>query len=582
MHADSIRPLLHACDCSGAIMSNSQPTRTETAQANRYAEPMHGDLALAHGAMAAGVSLVTGYPGSPATGVFDALLEMLPPSEAYVHWAPNEKVAAEMAIGASLAGQRALVVLKSVGLNIALDPLATFSYSGCFGGLVILVGDDPQGWSSQNEQDSRWLARVAELPVIEPTDVGQAACLMAQAFAWSEAHQLPILLRITTGLTLDSALVESPWRLPEPMGVFPRKRGRWVVLPDNVVKRRRTLHRHLRELAQDLEHSPYDRATIQGPLGVLAVGHARSKLAQLVEAGLNLSVLGLTSVWPLPEESLTRWLAPLERLLVVEEGGPFVEQGLRALIQRQGLNTIVLGRQDRVMPEEGELTATTLAAGLHALAPELSLPDVQEHTRAMPSKTPLCDGCGYWPVMEGLLAEMEARGGRSRHIVVGETGCMVRGDLPPLELFDVKYSLGAGLGLGLGLALAGGRSSGREPERVVALVGDSSFFHTDINALPQIVQAGAPITVILLDNRVTALTGGQAHPGTPVDERGAGRPPTDIAAVLRAYGIEPAIVSPNDIAHLRETLSAALDANGPSFVLADVPCPRYPTGGRAP
>ncbi len=541
--------------------------------------PLRGDVALAQGVLAAGVSLVTGYPGSPATGVFDALLE-LAPSDTYIHWAPNEKVAMEMAMGASLGGQRALVVLKSVGLNIALDPLATFSYSGCFAGLVILVGDDPQGWSSQNEQDSRWLARVAELPVIEPTDVGQAAGLMAQAFAWSEARQLPVIVRITTGLSLDSAPVEPPWRLPPPVGVFLRKRGRWVVLPDNVVRRRRTLHRRLRELAQDLERSPYDRAGGQGRLGVLAVGHAWAKLTRLLGAEAPLSVLGLSSVWPLPEESLARWLAPLERLLVVEEGGAFVEQELRALIQRRGLAIVVLGRQDRAMPEEGELSNAALAAGLQALAPGLALPPTKEQTRAMPSKTPLCAGCGYWPVMEALAAEMEARGGRQRHIVVGETGCMVRGDLPPLELFDVKYSLGASLGLGLGLALAGSRS--RTRPRVVALVGDSAFFHTNLNALPQIVQAGASMTVIVLDNRVTALTGGQAHPGTPQDERGALRASADIAAVLRAYGIEPATVSAEEPDELRAALAAALAAPGPAFVLADAPCPRYPTGEQSP
>lgn len=539
--------------------------------------PLRGDAALAQGALAAGVSLVTGYPGSPATGVFDALLE-LAPDDAYVHWAPNEKVAMEMAMGASLAGQRALVVLKSVGLNIALDPLATFSYSGSFGGLVILVGDDPQGWSSQNEQDSRWLARLAELPLIEPTDVSQAAALLAQAYAWSESRQLPIIVRITTGLSLDRAPVAQPWQLPPPVGVFPRQRGRWVVLPENVVKRRRTLHRRLRELAQDLALSPFDHAHGQGPLGVLAVGHAWAKLAHLLGDDPPLSALALSSVFPLPEEPVLRWLAPVERLLVLEEGGPFVEQELRALLQRRGLPLQVLGRQDRAMPEEGELTAAHIAAGLRALAPHLALPPAEEHARPMPSKTPLCEGCGYWPVMHALAAEMEARGGRRQHIVVGETGCMVRGNLPPLELFDVKYSLGASLGIGLGLALA----QGRNRPRVVALVGDSAFFHTNLNALPQIMQAQPAMTVVILDNRVTALTGGQAHPGTPFDERGAPRPGADIAAVLRAYGIEPALVDPDHPAALRQAIADALASPGPSFVLARVPCIRYPTGGCSP
>lgn len=556
-------------------------TGTESNQAGPFAAPLRGDVALAHGALAAGVALVTGYPGSPATGVFNAMLA-LAPEGASVQWAPNEKVALEMAMGASLAGQRVLVTLKGVGLNVALDPLATFSYSGCSGGMVIVVGDDPQGWSSQNEQDSRWLARVAEAPVIEPTHVGQAANLMAQAYAWSEAHRLPVLVRITTSFSLDSAVVEAPWRLPPPVGVFLRQRGRWVVLPDNVVKRRVTLHRRLRELADDLERSPYDRVTGQGPLGVLAIGHTRSKLAQLLNPEAPLSVLGLSSVWPLPEGSLARWLEPIEQVLVFEEGGPFVEQELRALIQRKGLGTRVLGRDDGVVPQEGELRLAHLARGLRNLAPELPVGETKEPLRAMPSKTPLCDNCGYRPVMQALIAEMEARGGRSRHIVVGETGCMVRGDLPPLELFDVKYSLGASLGIGLGLALASAQQPAQVRQRVVALVGDSAFFHSNVNALPQVIQAGAPMTVIVMDNRITALTGGQVHPGTPRDERGAPRSSADIASVLRAYGIEPAVVSLSDPVGLQQALAAALGTPGPAFVLADVPCARHYIGERSP
>ncbi len=551
----------------------SAPITPVPPSADLFAAPLRGDQALAYGALAAGVSLVTGYPGSPATPVFDAILAASMPGERLVQWAPNEKVAMEIAMGASLAGQRSLVVLKSVGLNIGLDPLATFSLSGCFGGLVILLGDDPGGWGSQNEQDSRWLARVAEVPVIEPGDIVHAANLMVQAYAWSEAHGLPIIVRITNSYATERAIVEPPWTLPPPHGFFLRKRDRWVVLPATVVKRHRSLHRHLRDLQHDLNGSPYDRAGGEGTLGVIAVGHTLPRVREALAPGAPVSLLSLTSVWPLPEESLMRWMGGLERVLVIEEGGPFVEQGLRDLLQRQGASVVLHGREDRSVPEEGELTVADIAAALEVLSSGLGAPVEAAVARAMPSRVPLCEGCGYTPLFEALLAAMEGHGGRARHIVVGETGCMVRANLPPMELFDVKYGLGASLAMGLGLALSTDR------QRIVCLVGDSSFFHTNINALPQVVQAGADMTVIILDNGVTALTGGQTHPGTPVDERGVLRAEQDIVPILEAYGIVPAIVSPDEPEAMARALDEVLSAAGPAFIVARVPCPRYTIHG---
>lgn len=547
------------------------PARTapSTCPPELFGEPLRGDHALAYGAVAAGVSLVTGYPGSPATPVFDAILAASAPGERIVQWAPNEKVAMEMAMGASLAGQRSLVVLKSVGLNIALDPLATFSLSGCFGGLVILLGDDPGGWSSQNEQDSRWLARTAEVPVIEPGDIRDAANLMVQAYAWSEAHGLPFIVRITNSYATEKAMVDPPWQLPRAMGVFLRKRGRWVVLPTTVVKRHRSLHRHLRDLQRDLEGSPYDRVSGSGPQGVIAVGHTLPRVREALAADTQVSLLSLTSVWPLPEQALVQWAADVESVLVVEEGGSFVESQLRGLFQRVGVQAQVHGRETRLLPDEGELTVADIAAGLEAFRPGLSARVSAAPARAMPSRVPLCEGCGYTPLFEALLAAMEKHGGRNRHIVVGETGCMVRADLPPMELFDVKYGLGSGLGMGLGLALSTKR------QRVVCLVGDSSFFHSDSNALPQVMQANVPMTIIVLDNEVTALTGGQAHPGTPHDERGTSRSQQDIVPILRAYGIIPAVVMPSNPEAMAQALEAALETTGPAFIVARVPCPLY-------
>ncbi|MBC7234606.1 MAG: indolepyruvate ferredoxin oxidoreductase subunit alpha [Chloroflexi bacterium] len=531
---------------------------------------LRGDEALALGAAAAGVRVVSGYPGSPATGVFDGLVELLAPDESHVEWAPNEKVAMELAFGASLGGKRSLVVVKSVGMNIALDPLATFSLSGSHAGLVILLGDDPSGWSSQNEQDSRWMAHVAEVPIVEPLDVTHAASLMVQAFAWSEAVGTPIIVRITRAMSLARAPVERPWHLPEGVGGFVRKRNRWIVLPAYVVNRHWALHRKLLRIQQAFEASPYDVAVGEGDLGVLAIGFMYSKLREmLAETWPGFAVLGLASVWPLPEAPLINWLRNRRRVLILEEGGPFAEVQVRALAQRAGLFLEILGRDDRVVPGEGELTPVEMADALSRLNPAYQPPKREAVERPMPSRVPLCEDCPYRPALEVLIEAMERHGGRERHIVIGETGCMVRANLPPMELFDVKYGLGSGLGLAMGL------SEADTGHHIVALVGDSSFFHSDINAMPYLAQSASPVTVMVLDNRTTALTGGQAHPGSDTDERGGKRRAVDLVDIIAACGVRPALFRPEQREALATAVNEALSVEELRVLVVRGPCPRY-------
>ncbi|MHB0857000.1 MAG: thiamine pyrophosphate-dependent enzyme [Anaerolineae bacterium] len=535
-------------------------------------QPMRGEVALALGARAAGVRVVTGYPGSPASGVLEHLLSISTGSEMDVQWSPNERVALEVAFGASLAGARALVVLKSVGLNVALDPLATMAMSGCYAGLVVLLGDDPGAGSSQNEQDSRWAARLAEVPLVEATHVESAASLMAQAFAWSESLGTPVILRITRPLAVAQAPVEEPWPLPPFHKPFLHKRGRWVVLPGNVLKRRRSVHRHLREFAQLLEPSPYDREFGEGPWGVVAAGFTQAPLrAVLAQASRPVQVLELASAWPLPEQRLVRWLRERQRVLVLEDGGPFVEESVRALAQRHGLTVPILGRLDRHVPEEGALTELEVGRALEALCGTTSVQGKSEPVPALPSEQPLCDACGYLPVFQALVAAMEENGGRRRHIIVAEPGCMVRADLPPLELLDVKYSLGSSLGLALGLAMA------RPRERIIALMGDSSFFHSTVSTLPYAAQRRLPLVAVLLDNGGAALTGGQPHPGCPRDAHGAACTAIDPVQVIRGCGIEPQVCDTEDPLLLQRVLQRALAGNDLQVIVVRCPCPRLET-----
>ncbi|MEN6479543.1 MAG: thiamine pyrophosphate-dependent enzyme [Anaerolineales bacterium] len=536
---------------------------TEGAEQLAGQRVLSGAEALAWGVTAAQVGLMTGYPGSPATSVYDAVVARGDAS-CRACWAPNEKVALEMAIGASLGGTRSLVVLKSVGLNVALDPLATVSYSGCHAGLVILLGDDPGGWGSQNEQDSRWLALAAEVPLVEPIEVASAASFMVQAFAWSEAIGLPVIVRVTASLLSRRETVLAPWEPPASHKRFAYKENRWVVLPATVVPRRRALHRKLRQMSRSLEASPYDRATVNTPRGVIAVGAAYPKLGAVLSDPDAYSVLGLASVHPLPEEALKLWLRHCQQVLVLEEGGPFVEQALRALVERLRLSVHILGRQNGVVPEEGELSAGDIEAALRLLAPEQQGTGASALRRELPSAAQLCEGCLYAPLFAALSSAVGRAGGRRHFLLVGETGCMVRAHEVEGLALDVKLSLGASLGLAMGLA------STQDRQRVVALVGDSCLFHSEINGLPLAVELGLDLTVIILNNGVTGLTGGQPYPGAM-----AGGTSQRIVAVCAACGATPVAVAATEADALNDALTAALAEPGLQVVVVDAPCVRY-------
>ncbi|UCC63945.1 MAG: hypothetical protein JSV36_02470 [Anaerolineae bacterium] len=535
-------------------------------------QPVSGATALAHGAIEAGVSLVTGYPGAPATHVVNALLSLTSSDEVQVEWTSNEKVAMEMAFGASLGGMRALLCVKSVGLNVALDPLMAISLTGCNAGLVILVGDDPGGWGSQNEQDSRALALAAELPTLEPTTVYDARPAMRQAFQLSEAMGLPVVVRITRALALARGEVQTS-KVSENFGslappAFRREFMRWVVLPINVVPLHRRLQRRLESVQAHFEASPLNgievgvlqegmatgsadeeaehlwprtvppRARmVEGRVrGVIAAGFAYQKLSDLlggsVPAGLR--ILRLGTVYPLPAERVTAFLASVESALVLEETAPLVEGAVRAAAQRAGLALPIYGRDTGHVPRAGELFAPHIAEALKgALGLVLQAP-AGEIGRPMPSREPLCDGCPYVPTFDALVEVMAQLGGRDEVIVVGDPGCMVRAQLPPYELLDVKHSLGSGIGIAAGMALSQAR--GVTGRRVVALCGDSGLLHSGLNGLVDAARIGARMLVLILDNGTTALSGGQPHPASGTDARGRPRPRVDLAALAREAG----------------------------------------------
>ncbi len=538
---------------------------------------LSGAHALAQGAIEAGVSLVIGYPGAPATDVVDALLARTAPGEVRVEWTSNEKVAIEVAFGTSVAGRRALLAVKSVGLNIALDPLMAFNLSGCNAGFVVLVGDDPGGWGSQNEQDSRVLAWAAELPMLEPATVADARLAMLHAFALSEEMELPVLVRVTGALVRALAEV-GPGSSAAPLGMPPplrREFMQWVVLPINVVDYHDRLCRRLDAIQARFEASPLNAEEGDGPWGVIAAGFAHQKLLDLLGGTIppDLRVLRLGTFHPLPTERVCAFLRAVGSALVLEETLPLAERAVRAAAQAGRLTLPIYGRDTGHVPRAGELFAPDLAAALNQIHPSLSLHGEGEAGRLMPSRQALCAGCPYVPTFDALLEAIERHGGRDEVLVVGDPGCMVRAQMPPYGLMDVKTSLGSAIGMAAGVALSG------TGKRVVALCGDSGFLHTGLNALVDAAQLEARLLVLILDNGTTALSGGQPHPGSAVDARGRPRAAVDLAGLAREAGATWVRVVDLDAGEaIGPHLDRGMDAAGLSVVIARGRCPQYPSG----
>lgn len=540
-------------------------------------ESISGAHALARGAIEAGVSLVTGYPGSPVTPVVNRILELTSPDEVQVEWTSNEKVAIEMAFGASVGGTRSLLCVKGVGLNVALDPLMVFNLSGCNAGFVILVGDDPGSWGSQNEQDSRALALMAELPLLEPTSVSDVRAAMRRAFQLSEEMGLPVIVRVTRALVLAEAveLAEGEFQTAPPPS-FQREFMRWTVLPINVVPRRRRLLRRLEEVQVRFEDSPFDEVGGEGAHGVIAAGFVCQKLLDLLGGSIppELCVLRLGTFHPLPVERVITFLRTVDSVLVLEETLPLVERGVRATAQRARLTLPIYGRDTGHVPRTGELFAPHIAAALNELAPQLALSTKGESGRPMPSRQSLCDGCPYIPTFDALIELMEQSGGRDEFIVVGDPGCMVRSQLPPYELMDVKHSLGSSIGMAAGIALSQAKEGAGK--RIVALCGDSSFLHSGFAGLVDAARIGARMLLLILDNGTTALSGGQPHPASQSDARGRPRRAVDLAASAREAGAGAVCVVDLDRGEdIRAALEMEMDVDGVAVVIARGRCPRW-------
>ena len=481
-----------------------------------------GDEAIAQGAIDAGLSGVYAYPGTPSTEITEYIQGNALARERRLHsrWCTNEKTAMEAALGMSFMGKRALVCMKHVGLNVCADPFVNSGMTGVNGGLVVLVADDPSMHSSQDEQDSRFYGKFALIPTFEPSSQQEAYDMMTTAFEYSEQQCLPVLMRVTTRMAHSRAVVhcaDVPRRENELN--YHAAAANWVLLPANARRRNDKVTAQQAQLEEDAANSKWNQLTfpykVAGsgafPLGIIASGIAYN---YVMESGASLPLLKI-SQYPLPKRLVCQLLDVCERVIVVEEGQPFIEEQVRGVFESHS----ILGRLTGELPRTGELTPDSVAAALKALAPDcVNLVFTDNCASALPSITggvgggslvaprppQLCQGCGHRDVYTALNEVLKEY---VNPRVFGDIGCYTLGFLPPYRAIHSCVDMGASITMAKGAA-----DAGQWP--AVAIIGDSTFTHSGMTGLLDAVNENADITVIISDNLTTAMTGGQDSAGT--------------------------------------------------------------------
>lgn len=504
-----------------------------------------GNEAIARGAYEAGVKVSAAYPGTPSTEVSEALAKY---EEVYAEWAPNEKVATEVALGASISGVRSMCAMKHVGLNVAADPLYTAAYTGVRGGMVLVVADDPGMYSSQNEQDTRMVARAAMVPVIEPSDSSEAKEFMKYAFDLSEQYDTPVILRTTTRLSHSQGLVELGTRkVPEDIP-YERDAGKYVMMPGNAIKRHLVVEDRMKRMAEDASSMPVNRAEYRD----LSVGFITSGIPyQYVrEAMPEASVLKLGLVNPLPKRLIEEFAEKVDRLYIFEELEPVIEEQVKAW----GIQKAV-GKE--IFTIQGEYSANLLRERVLGEKQEI-LPE-----EGVPARPPiLCPGCPHRSVFTALK-KLKIR-------AAGDIGCYTLGAVAPLSVIDTTICMGASISTLHGMEKAKGKDY---VKNWVAVIGDSTFMHTGINSLVNMVYNQAAGTVIILDNSTTGMTGHQDHAATGKTLKGEIVPIVSIPQLCRSLGISRVKeVNAFDQAALEKVIREEPQADQLSVIIAEAPC----------
>ena len=510
-------------------------------------ELMLGNEAVARGAYEAGVRVAVAYPGTPSTEITENMAKYSK-DEVYCEWAPNEKVALEVAIGASMGGARAICCMKHVGVNVAADPLFTAAYTGVRGGLVLVAADDPGMHSSQNEQDSRFYARSAHVPMLEPADSAECREYVMRAFEISEKYDTPVMLRLVTRIAHARSLVEEGVRQEIPLKDYEKDIKKYVMMPGNAKGRHVVVEAREKKLEEEIDALGFNRVEMADTeVGVVCSGSAYQYVK---EALPNASVLKLGMVYPLPEKLIRDFASKVDQLLVVEELEPFFEDAIKAMgIPCSGKDKTGL-QGELFVRKVGRLFGGEADCG-------------PAETQGVPMRPPvLCPGCPHRAVFYVLK--------KLGLTVAADIGCYTLGAMPPLAAVDSVVCMGASIGMALGLEKARGRDFAK---KTVAVIGDSTFVHSGITGLVDMVYNQGHSTVIIVDNSTTGMTGHQPNPTTGFNVRGEIAPQLDVVKLCEAIGVPSVrVVDPFNMKELEQTIMEESEKDVPSVIIARRPC----------
>ncbi|HZJ57455.1 MAG TPA: indolepyruvate ferredoxin oxidoreductase subunit alpha [Clostridia bacterium] len=507
-------------------------------------ELMLGNKAVARGAYESGVRVATAYPGTPSTEITEFIAKY---DEIYTEWSPNEKIAMEVAIGASFAGGRAMVSMKHVGLNVAADPLFTVSYTGVNGGLVIVVADDPGMHSSQNEQDSRYYARSAHIPMLEPADSQESKDYIKLAFELSEKYDTPVMVRLTTRISHSQSMVSVAESLPVRIREYTKNPQKNVMMPAMARARHVFVEQRMKDLSED--SSKFDINEIE--MGDKQVGIIASGIVYQYakEAFPGASFLKLGMVHPLPKDLILDFASRVNTLYVLEELEPIIEEQIKSWGIR------VIGKE--LFSVQGEYTPNMIEQAIKATFIDTRPPEI------LPNRPPvLCPGCPHRAVFHTLK--------RLRLTATGDIGCYTLGALSPLEGLDTCVCMGASIGMAHGFEKVRGKDFAK---KMVGIIGDSTFIHSGIGGLIDIVYNKGMSTVLILDNSITAMTGHQDNPSTGRTIKGEEAPVLDLVTLVKAVGINNIhVIDPFDLEVSRKVLKMELEREEPSVIIFKRPC----------
>jgi indolepyruvate ferredoxin oxidoreductase alpha subunit len=506
---------------------------------------MIGNEALARGLYEAGVEVISSYPGTPSTEITEFAAKY---DEIKCEWAPNEKVACEVAFGASLRGVRSACAMKHVGLNVAADPLFTLSYTGVNGGLVVCVADDPAMHSSQNEQDSRHYAIAAKVPMLEPADSSEAKEFMKLAFDLSEQFDTPMLMRICTRIAHCQSIVELGERENHPAPAYERNPKKFIMAPANAVARHPFVEERLQKLADWAETAPINRVEkAESKIGIICAGACYQYVKEVF--GNTVNVLKLGMVHPLPVALIKDFAKDLEKVYVIEELDGILQQHC------EHISVKVIGKE--LFSPLGEYNQTTIAKAFG-----LELPQSAEQP-ALPVRPPvMCAGCPHRGLYYSLV--------KNKVTVLGDIGCYTLGMAAPLNALDSTLCMGASISGLHGFNKAGGEEA---EGKTVCVIGDSTFMHSGMTGLVNIAYNGTNSTVIILDNSITGMTGHQQNPTTGYNIKGDPAAKVDLETLCKAIGINRVrVVDPYDLAACDTAIKEELSAKEPSVIISRRPC----------